>query len=246
MLAEMTPLVEGHASLEALTGGTPHLFRAAPFARTVTTFAATGSVAMPSAAALSAAAHSAPVTRSDGWAAIDFLQFANVRVVSSGEPNRPDAPNRIGASQRAARRAIRAVEDLTSWLSMTEEQVADLAGHTRRSTSNWRLGHGVYQKTVRGLFEIHALVSSLVDRLGPAKAMAWLFQFDEAGLRRIDRLSSAAGRQVVLDNAHDILFASPPRDPASDVPDFVEEESGAVGLSRQHLFREPRVPRHRP
>lgn len=112
----------------------------------------------------------------------------------------------------AAERALSAVADLQGWFGLTEEAVADLGGFTRRSISNWRAGSEPYPKTVRGLFEIHALVSGLARAVGAAEMRAWL-GIGGTDPRRWAMLMDVSGRRNLLAEASSLLFAPAPRDP---------------------------------
>ena len=107
---------------------------------------------------------------------------------------------------------------------MTEEGIADLAGFSRRNYPNWRAGQGSYGKTVRGLFEIHALVSGLVRVLGTAEALSWLTLPGSDGSPRRESLSTEEGRAQLLREASAFLFAQVEHE--SQVADFEEDREG--------------------
>ncbi|MBC6450685.1 hypothetical protein [Actinokineospora xionganensis] len=127
------------------------------------------------------------------------------------------APMAVAGTTRVARsspekrqgnttRAVLAVTELASWLDCTEEEVAELAGFSRRNLSNWRGGASAYPKTVRGLFEIHGLVGALVHHLGKVGALVWLAQADEENCARRELLRTSAGRSKVQNSAQSLLF----------------------------------------
>lgn len=124
-----------------------------------------------------------------------------------------------------AARALQAAADLSAWLGMTEEHIADIAGFSRRNYPNWRAGQGSYTKTVRGLFEIHALVNSLVQALGTSDAMTWLRLPGPTGDPRQQLLATAEGRAQLLGEASKLLFAPVEREKV--VADFEDDREGA-------------------
>lgn len=123
-----------------------------------------------------------------------------------------------------AERALRAAADLSAWLGMTEEHIADVAGFSRRNYPNWRAGQGSYTKTVRGLFEIHALVNGLVQALGTGHAMTWLRLPDAKGNPRQQLLATEKGRTQLLGEASELLFAEVEREQL--VADFEDAREG--------------------
>lgn len=59
-----------------------------------------------------------------------------------------------------------AVLKCSEWLKCTEEDVAADAGFSRRSIANWRKGIDVNPSTVRGLLELHAVLSLIARTQG--------------------------------------------------------------------------------
>lgn len=137
-------------------------------------------------------------------------------------------------------RVLSAISDLVDWLGVTEEQASDLAGFSRRNVSNWRRGVGVYPKTVRSLFEIHALVGGLINSLGQGGMLSWLSQ-ENGDLTRMKMLGSSEGRSLLYQLAQPLLFERAPVDRAQ--PEYVESE-----LNEQFLQKEekPTIPRRPP
>ena len=144
------------------------------------------------------------------------------------------APQRTSARGSAVR-ALRAAADLSHWLGMTEEQIADLAGFSRRNYSNWRGGQGSYLKTVRELFEIHALVGRLVRELGDDGATAWMALPSPTGRSRRQLLTTSAGRARLLSEAQPLLFVKAERD--VPIADFEYEDLGAVSTGQHQAAR---------
>jgi len=157
-------------------------------------------------------------------------------------------PEQQPTATGSAVRALAATADLSQWLGMTEEQIADLAGFSRRNYSNWRAGQGSYLKTVRQLFEIHALVGGLTTELGADGATAWLALPSRAGKRSRELLATSDGRAQLLSEAQALLFARPERELPS--AEFEDEHAGSVSESHRKaaevIARMPPNRRRRP
>jgi hypothetical protein len=147
-----------------------------------------------------------------------------------------------------AARALAAVADLHAWLGMTEEQIADTAGFSRRNYSNWRAGQGSYPKTVRGLFEIHALVNGLVRALGTGGAVSWIALPSRIGNPRRQLLATSAGRAQLLAEAQPLLFAGVEREqPAAEFDeDTLHVTNAAQRRAAEALMRAMPQRRRRP
>jgi transcriptional regulator with XRE-family HTH domain len=132
-----------------------------------------------------------------------------------GDPEGNQTGSRIAegaASNLPAAAVLESVADLGEWLGITEQQVAEMAGFTRRNISKWRAGAGAYPKTTRQLNEIHAFVAALRDGLGEDGARAWVAGATSDGARRRDSLETEAGRSALYREARSLLFrAAPPR-----------------------------------
>lgn len=128
-------------------------------------------------------------------------------------------------------RALAAVSDLSAWLGMTEDQVTDIAGFSRRNLSNWRAGLGSYPKTVRGLFEIHALLSGLVSAIGADGAASWVLLQSATGSPRRQLLATSAGRAQLLSEAQPLLFAKVRREVTA--ADFEDEHVGVISVAHR-------------
>ena len=118
-------------------------------------------------------------------------------------------------------RALQAVADLSIWLGMTEEHIADIAGFSRRNYPNWRAGKGSHAKTVRGLFEIHALISSLVRTLGTSETLSWLMAAVPGDRPRQEMLAAENDRIQLFREASPFFFAKIERE--SLVADFEDD-----------------------
>lgn len=139
----------------------------------------------------------------------------------------------------ATQRALKAIADLGVWLGKSEQEVAQLAGFARRSIPNWRAGQGAYPKTVRGLFELHALVRGLVRQMGLPNTVEWLHDQDSTGTTRWDLLGTGEGRQDLLREARTVLFAQPEREQVAAEFEEAALEQEAATPSRTQAFSEP-------
>jgi hypothetical protein len=139
-------------------------------------------------------------------------------------------------------RALAAARDLTSWLNITEEQLAEIAGFSRRNYVNWRDGRGSYSKTIRGLFELHALASGLRKMLGQDGFSAWL-SMNSGGIPRRELLSSSSGRSQLLAEAEPLMFAKRDRQPL--IAEFEDAEPAATRVGSSDELRSI-PPRRRP
>ncbi len=120
--------------------------------------------------------------------------------------------SRSPAPLSAAGRALSAVADIQSWLGMGRDDVAQVAGYSPRSIKNWREGTDPYPATVRRLFDIHALVGSLTQRLGQDGTRVWLATAAAGGRARRELLGTEDGLRNLVSEAAPILFEAPVRD----------------------------------
>jgi len=182
------------------------------------------------------------MTRANAQDVLPLLGFGSL-------PQQAVDPSALRVVPRGnAARALAAVADLSAWLDMTEEQIADIAGFSRRNYSNWRAGLGSYSKTVRGLFEIHALVGGLVRALGTDGAMSWLALPSATDNPRQQPLATSAGRAQLVAEAQPLLFARVERErPAAE---FDDEDVDVTPAAQRHaaeaLIRTPPRRRRRP
>jgi len=175
----------------------------------------TASAQPPLAAATRSLIGHFKVTRANIQDILPLLEFGSLPQPAA-YPLTPRAVPRGNAA-----RALAAAADLHAWLGITEEQIADIAGFSRRNYSNWRAGQGSYPKTVRGLFEIHALVSGLFRALGTDGAISWIALPSRTGHSRMQLLATSAGRGQLLVEAQPLLFARVERE--RPAPEFDEE-----------------------
>lgn len=187
----------------------------------------TASAQPPPADAIRSLIERFQVTRANIQDVLPLIRFGSLPQLTAN-PSMPKAVPHGNAS-----RALAAVADLHAWLGMTDEQIADAAGFSRRNYSNWRAGQGSYPKTVRGLFEIHALVSGLVRALGTNGAVSWIALPSRAGNPRQQLLATSTGRAQLLAEAQPLLFARVEREqPAAE---FDEEALHVTNAARQRV-----------
>jgi hypothetical protein len=105
----------------------------------------------------------------------------------------------IDEDEDLRQRAAAAVARLMSVLSASEQHVARMSGISRNTIASWRSGdRSPYPATVRPLFEIEMLVSSVVDRLGVAQARDWFGGYGPDGLTRLEFLLEAIRSGVAI------------------------------------------------
>lgn len=72
-------------------------------------------------------------------------------------------------------KAFAAFDDLRRWLRLGSEEAAKLIGVGRTTPLAWeREGHEPRPATARRLYQLHTLVSAIVERLGEPAAIRWL------------------------------------------------------------------------
>lgn len=99
-------------------------------------------------------------------------------------------------------RAYGAFTELAGWLGMTQEQTAALLGIGRTTPLAWRRGHEPQPARARRLFQTHALVKTLVRRLGIDATRRWL----ERGTPSPLELIRAGDVAAADDRADEIIF----------------------------------------
>ena len=147
------------------------------------------------------------------------------------------AGDEINAKSSLSRAALDAVKDIQEWLLIGQDEVAILANYAPRSVKNWRDGMEPYPATVRHLFDLHALVGSLINAKGADEGRVWL-------INRRDRITSEGGLREVISEASSMLF-NPPSVTPFHLLEFEEETPPAV-VQRPELFDGPvrRARRH--
>jgi len=102
-----------------------------------------------------------------------------------------------------------AVEDLRTWLNISLEEVASLAGVSARSLTNWRhRDTEPHPSSARRLLEIHAQIEALVRQKGEPEAVAWLRQPLDNGQSRLTALADPMGAARVAADVRRTLFPS--------------------------------------
>lgn len=119
---------------------------------------------------------------------------------------------------RTSSAAAEAVENLKVLLGLTDTEVAELAGFSRRTLTNWRNGANSYSASSRSLFSIEAFVSRLASHLGEAGMRVWLALDDGTGRSRLQALGRSEGSmRQVMTSAEGILFNSQRAVPEPDI-----------------------------
>jgi hypothetical protein len=125
-------------------------------------------------------------------------------------------------------RAFAAFTELHSWLRLSVEETAALVGVGRTTPINsWlREGHEPRPETARRLYQLHALVSTVAQRLGSEGAYRWFASGSPSMLERLEAGDqSAVIAAAERDFFHDVPRTSPrpgsdvaPREDAAPVP----------------------------
>jgi hypothetical protein len=137
-------------------------------------------------------------------------------------------------------RAYRAFTELTAWLGMTQEETAALLEIGRTTPLAWRRGHEPQPARARRLFQTHALVKTLVRRLGTDEARRWLGRGTPSPLELIRSGNVAAAD----DRAEAVIFdAAVP----SRLDTWVDNDAAATHAPDPAAAETPRrVRRHGP
>ena len=141
-----------------------------------------------------------------------------------------------------ASRAYRTFTELADWLGMTQAETAELLGMGRTTPLAWRRGHEPRPARARRLYQAHALVSTLLRRLGREDASRWLVRGDPSPLDLI-----AAGDVAAADDlAEEVIFGNAPGQERlgawideSGTPDQ-QDAVGEAGTPRRVTRRAPR------
>jgi hypothetical protein len=148
--------------------------------------------------------------------------------------------------------AVAAIDDLMRWLSLGQDEIADICHFSLRASRYWGSGKTKVPRptTVRRLHEVHALVGSLVRTVGRQRARDWLDQSGPAGERRLDVLAGDGGVSSLLREASRLLFAEAPRPerPRPESLDAAESARSAEAyapMESQGPVRRPRRVPHR-
>jgi transcriptional regulator with XRE-family HTH domain len=119
-------------------------------------------------------------------------------------------------------RALAAIADIRSILTMSDAATAQLVGVSRNTLASWRRGErDPYPATVRRLFEIHAVVSAASALLG-TEASAWFSSHVDAE-SRLSVLASSDGPARLATELRQALFAATPRSTLPTADEFEEE-----------------------
>jgi hypothetical protein len=141
--------------------------------------------------------------------------------------------------------AYRAFSELATWLRMTQEETAQLLDIGRTTPLAWRRGPQPRPALARRLYQTHALVKTLVRRLGHDDALRWLHRGSPSPLEVI-----RAGDVTRADDlAEEMIFGSPARsarlDTWIDEPDDAEPPETTSSSAPSRAIRRS-APRRRP
>lgn len=154
------------------------------------------------------------------------VQSQEIEGADEAESTRAERDRRVAAA------SVSAVDDLCEWLQLTDTQVAQLGGVSRRTLSNWRNSGGAYGASSRHLLAVHAFVSQLVLTEGVERARLWLAMTSAGSEDRLTRLSQGPeGLRQVLQLAEPILF--PPAAPSRKLVDEDDLEAESEASARQ-------------
>jgi hypothetical protein len=122
---------------------------------------------------------------------------------------RPDAgatapvPHSVHVANISRSASFRKFKDIALWLGLSDEEAAELVGVGRTTPYSWeRRAHEPRPSKAGRLFEYHALLSSLVRRLGPSGLQDWLV----TGSPRPRQLLLSGKLSAAYDIAHDLIF----------------------------------------
>lgn len=140
-------------------------------------------------------------------------------------------------------RAYRTFIELAGWLGMTQEETARLLGVGRTTPLAWRRGHEPRPARARRLYQTHALVKTLVRRLGTGETRTWLARGTPPPLDLI-----AAGDVAAADDRAEALIFGAPTRPAPidawiDEPASAPEPAAVRGAAPRRVARS--TPRRR-
>jgi hypothetical protein len=119
--------------------------------------------------------------------------------------------------------AFDAFKDLVRWLQATDDEVASMVGVGRTTPYAWkRDGREPRRSTVRKLFQTHAVLAGLVNKLGEDAAVNWLVLDDPSRRERV----LAGDLASVQNEARPLLFRRSQRRvrPGSWMPDEGTDE----------------------
>jgi hypothetical protein len=138
--------------------------------------------------------------------------------------------------------AVQAVADISDWLRLSSPAAVELCGVSLRAYRYWTSGDTVpRQRTVHHLFDVHAFLSQLFDRLGYTDARLWLVSAPttQTGGKRLELLHDEAGLRQLLRDAGNLIFAA-----GRQAEDPSPEITG--GLADEYQVATPTTPPRRP
>ena len=136
--------------------------------------------------------------------------------------------------------AFRAFSELRAWLILTADEAATLIGVGRTTPNAWqREGHEPRPRQARRLYELHALVGTLVRRLGLDEMRAWLHQGDPSPWQLMGQEEVGSFADAVESVA--MGSPQPPRPlPGSEIADDANALLAPGGTSRRVVVRRRR------
>lgn len=139
-------------------------------------------------------------------------------------------------------RAYRAFVELADWLGLTQAQTADVLGMGRTTPLAWkREGHEPQPARARRLYQTHALVSTLLRRLGREEMRRWMESGNPSPLNLI-----AEGDVTGADDlADELIFGTAPSRERR-MSAWVDEPIDAEAPTTKPAQDQPRRVRRRP
>ena len=147
---------------------------------------------------------------------------------------------KLPAPAQPESRAYRTFVELADWLGMTQEETANVLGIGRTTPLAWRRGTEPQPARARRLYQTHALLSTLVRRLGRDEVRRWLVAGDPSPLALI-----AQGDVTGADDlADELIFGTAPS--RERLGAWVEEPVDTEPSAGEPKHGPPRRVRRRP
>jgi DNA-binding XRE family transcriptional regulator len=130
--------------------------------------------------------------------------------------------------------AFRAFTELRQWLRLSVPETASLVGVRRTTPNAWeRDGREPRPATARRLYQLHALVGSLIRRLGPTAGFAWLHSGSTPPISLLEPKGDIGSFARAIEH---VVFGERARvgpAPGSDIPTAEDAVSVPVGGRRR-------------
>lgn len=153
----------------------------------------------------------------------------------------PDAIAAHDAIDNRARDAVTALNDVMRWLHLGQEEASELCHVSVRATHYWSSGRTVPRpSSVRRLYEVHALVASLVRAMGRRRMLDWMEELGGDGTPRSEALRDPGGPSRLLREASSMVFEAPAQVELAR-PEIleIEEEAEFIVPPEPDLFAGP-------